>query len=121
MGRHWVYSYATWSDRANWQFAKVAGLRLGGVCKMYCCGRGDAGFGGSLSKSAYRRVGITVAAVVPEGDAYTLWDKGVYAHTYGLPVGVKDDGKWRHPAGTQWTAEIAGLLDAAPFVGKPGG
>lgn len=66
-------------------------------------------------------VGITAAAIVPEGDAYTLWDKGVYAHTYGVPVGVKHEGKWRHPAGTAWTADIAGLLESAPFVGKPGG
>lgn len=66
-------------------------------------------------------VGITTAAIVPEGDAYTLWDKGVYAHTYGLPVGIKQDGKWRHPAGTIWSPEIAGVLDSAPFVGKPGG
>lgn len=66
-------------------------------------------------------VGVTAAAIVPEGDAYTLWDKGVYAHTYGVPVGVKHDGKWRHPAGTAWTADIAGLLESAPFVGKPGG
>lgn len=66
-------------------------------------------------------VGTTAAAIVPEGDAYTLWDKGVYAHTYGVPVGVKHDGKWRHPAGTAWTADIAGLLESAPFVGKPGG
>jgi len=66
-------------------------------------------------------VGTTAAAIVPEGDAYTLWDKGVYAHRYGLPVGVKDHGTWRHPAGTPWPPEIAGLLDAAPFVGKPGG
>jgi hypothetical protein len=64
---------------------------------------------------------MTAAAIVPEGDAYTLWDKGVYAHTYGVPVGLKDHGTWRHPAGTVWPAEIAGLLDAAPFVGKPGG
>lgn len=66
-------------------------------------------------------VGVTTAAIVPEGEAYTLWDKGVYAHVVGLPVGVKDHGSWRHPGGTAWSADIAGLLDSAPFVGKPGG
>lgn len=66
-------------------------------------------------------VGNTTAAIVPEGDVYTIGDKGAYALIYGLPVGVKHDGKWRHPAGTAWTADIAGLLESAPFVGKPGG
>ncbi|MDC3988682.1 hypothetical protein [Polyangium jinanense] len=66
-------------------------------------------------------VGVTTAAIVPEGEAYTLWDKGTYVHTYGVPVGVKQDGSWRHPAGPGWTQEICALLEAAPFVGKPGG
>jgi hypothetical protein len=66
-------------------------------------------------------VGNTTAAIVPEGDAYTIGDKGAYALIYGLPVGVKHEGEWRHPAGTAWSADIAGLLESAPFVGKPGG
>jgi len=67
------------------------------------------------------KVGITAAAIVPEGEAYTLWDKGAYALAYGLPVGVKHDGVWRHPAGPEWGSDIGALLDTAPFVGKPGG
>lgn len=65
-------------------------------------------------------VGLTAAAIVPDGEAYTLWDKGSYALTYGLPVGTKQEGVWRHPAGPAWSQEIGVLLDAAPFVGKPG-
>ena len=80
----------------------------------------DAVGGGRLRR--YQGVvGVTTAAFVPEGEAYTLWDKGVYAHMFGLPVGMKDHGTWRHPDGTAWSSDIAGLLDSAPFVGKPGG
>jgi len=66
-------------------------------------------------------VGITVAAIVPEGEAYTLWDARSYAFTYGIPVGRKESGVWKHPSGTTWEDTIGVLLDTAPFVGGPRG
>jgi len=73
--------------------------------------------GAGLLRRNQAHVGATLAAIVPEGEAYTRWPKTSYAHTYGLPVGIKDAGGWRHPAGPAWMEEIAALLEAAPFLG----